>query len=75
MVGMNVQVLFSIIVCGFGFIVGLFALLLPQRFWKWFYLGIKPYRKKGPLRWYWRLIVQGVGLFLVVISIIRLVKL
>ncbi|WP_433944469.1 hypothetical protein [Paenibacillus sp. SN-8-1] len=34
----------------FGIMVGLFALIFPQKFWEWLYFGLKPYNK-GRLGW------------------------
>ncbi|MNH88534.1 hypothetical protein D3C87_634020 [compost metagenome] len=41
---------FIIVIIAFGFFVGFFALIFPQKFWEWLYFGFKPYNK-GKLGW------------------------
>ncbi|RUT33412.1 hypothetical protein EJP77_07120 [Paenibacillus zeisoli] len=36
---------FVIVTIAFGFFVGFFALIFPQKFWEWLYFGLKPYNK------------------------------
>jgi hypothetical protein len=35
----------QIAIYSFGLLIGVFCFLLPQKFWEWFYLGIRPYKK------------------------------
>ncbi|AKG36707.1 hypothetical protein VK70_21105 [Paenibacillus durus ATCC 35681] len=61
----------ALYVYSFGLLVGIFSLIFPQKFWEWFYLGVRAYNK-GILNKKWRLMIRIFGLVVLSISLIRI---